>query len=131
MKNIPSHPGHAGDVQTGRVGDFDIDSISYHVTATPGMDVIRKCKANAMSNRHPVLVVPRNQVEKARAFAEVEKIDHQLTILALEDFIADNVLEISVERQTDFLSTLKDIISEYNRRIEEAETDQALRIELQ
>jgi hypothetical protein len=130
-KSIPNYPGHAGDVQTGRKGDFDVDWISYHVTTTPGPDVIRKCKANAESNRHPVLVVPRDKVDKARTIAEVEGIDKQLTILALEDFIADNVIEISIERQTDFLSTLKDIIDEYNRRVQEVENEAALRIELQ
>jgi hypothetical protein len=78
-----------------------------------------------------VLVVPRDKVEKARTIAEVEEIDKQLTILALEDFIADNVIEISVDRQTDCLSTLKDIIDEYNRRVQEVENEAALRIELQ
>jgi hypothetical protein len=128
---IPSHPGHAGDAQTGRRGDFDIDYVSYHVTATPGPDVIKKCKANTQSNRRPVLVVPRDKAEKARTLAEVEGIENELTILALEDFIAHNVIEISVERQTDFLSTLKDIIEEYNERIQEAETDASLKIEVQ
>lgn len=129
-KTIPNYPGHAGDAQTGRSGDFDIDRISYHVTTAPGPDVIRKCKANAESNRHPVLVVPRDKVEKARTIAEVEEVDKQLTILALEDFIANNVIEISVEQRTDFLSTLKDIIDEYNRRVQQVENEAALRIEL-
>jgi hypothetical protein len=128
---VPSYPGHAGDAQTGRQADFDIECVSYHVTATPGPDVIRKCKANAASNRHPVLVVPYHKVEKARTIAELEGIENELTILALEDFIAQNVIEISVQRQTDFLTTLSDIIEEYNRRIQEAETDASLKIELQ
>lgn len=130
-KVIANYPAHAGDVQTGRLADFDVDSICYHVTATPGKDIIEKCKANIQSNRHPVLVVPRDEVVNARAFAKVAGIDDLLTILALEDFIAHNVIEISVERQKDFLSTLKDIINEYNRRVAEVETDLALRIELQ
>lgn len=63
--------------------------------------------------------------------AELEGIESHLTILALEDFIAHNVIEISVEQQTDFLATLKEIIEEYNRRVEEVETDTALKIEIQ
>lgn len=131
LKQIPNYPGHAGDAQTRRRGDFDVDGISYHVTTAPGPDVIRKCKANAEANRHPVLVVPRDKVEKARTIAEVEGVDKRLTILALEDFIANNVIEISLERQTDLLSTLKEIIEEYNRRVQEVEKEAALRIELQ
>lgn len=105
--------------------------MSYHVTANPGRDVIQKCKANVESNRHAVLVVPREKEAHARALAEVEGIGNRITILVLEDFIAENVIEISTEKQTDFFATLKDIIEEYNHRIEEAETDMALKIDLQ
>ena len=31
-------PGHAGDTQTGRPSDFDVDLMSYHVTANPGRE---------------------------------------------------------------------------------------------
>ncbi|MGA3323570.1 MAG: DUF4928 family protein [Terriglobia bacterium] len=130
-KAIPNYPGHAGDAQTGRHGDFDVDLMSYHVTANPGRDVIRKCKENVESNRHAVLVVPREKEGHARALAEDEGIGSRITILTLEDFIAGNVIEISTEKQTDFFATLKDIVEEYNRRIEEAETDMALKIDLQ
>ena len=124
-------PGHAGDTQTGRHSDFDVDLMSYHVTANPGRDVIQKCKANIESNRHAVLVAPREEEGHARALAKDEGIGSRITILALEDFIAGNVIEISTENQTDFFTTLKDIVEEYNRRIEEAETDMALKIDLQ
>lgn len=129
-RDVPNHPGHAGDLQTGRTGDFEVDSISYHVTATPGRDVIEKCRANATANRHPVLVVPGEQVLKAKHLAEDEGISDRVTILGLEDFVAQNVIEISVEHGHDFYATLQQIIGEYNRRIEEAETDMALKIDL-
>lgn len=129
-RTIPNHPGHAGDAQTGRHGDFDVGSNSYHVTANPGRSVIQKCKENVEGNRHAVLVVPKDKEGHARAIAEDEGIARRITILALEDFIAENVIEISTENQTDFFATLKEIIEEYNRRIEEAETDMALKIDL-
>ena len=74
--------------------------------------------------------MPEEQVLKARALAEVEGISERVTIRALEDFVAQNVIEISVEHGNDFYATLQQIIEEYNRRIEEAETDMALKIEL-
>ena len=130
-RKIPNHPGHAGDAQTGRYGDFDVGSNSYHVTANPGKDVIRKCKENVEANRHPVLVVPKEKEAHARSIAEFEGIGNRITILALEDFIGENVIEISIENQRDFFATLREIIEEYNRRVEEAETDMALKIDLQ
>lgn len=134
-RDLPSHPGHAGDAQTGRSGDFDVDSVSYHVTANPGRDVIEKCRANAAANRQPILVVPAEQVQKAKALAEVEGIGDRVTILALEDFVAQNVIEISIQHGRDFYATLQEIIVEYNRveynrRVAEAETDMALKIDL-
>ena len=87
-------------------------------------------RANTAANRHPVLVVPGEQVLKAKHLAEGEGISDRMTILALEDFVAQNVIEISAEHGNDFYATLQQIIEEYNRRIEEAETDIALKIEL-
>jgi len=128
---IPNHPGHAADKQTGRSGDFEVGSVSYHVTATPGKDVLQKCRSNAEANKHPVLIVPTAQLSRAKILAEEEGIAPRLTLLSLEDFLAQNVIEISTQRRTDFYSTFSDIVSEYNRRIDEAETDMALKIEIQ
>ena len=129
-RKLPSHPGHAGDLQTGRAGDFDVESISYHVTANPGREVIEKCESNVAMNRHPIVVVPAERVQKAKTLAEIEGIGDRVTILALEDFVAQNVIEISTQAGRDFYGTLREIIEEYNRRIEESETDMALKIEL-
>ena len=55
---IPNNPGHAGDAQTGRSGDFPLKNISYHVTATDGKEAMERCKQNIESGVHPVLLVP-------------------------------------------------------------------------
>lgn len=130
-KKVQNYPGHAGDAQTKRSGDFEINSISYHVTANPNRGHIEKCKTNVTSNRIPVLVVPRDEVKTAQVLAKDAGIDERITILALEEFIANNVLEISVERGYGIFETLYAIIEEYNRRVEEVETDMSLKIELQ
>jgi hypothetical protein len=128
---IPNNPGHAGDVQTGRTGDFPLHNISYHVTATDGKEATERCKENVQSGVHPVLLVPKRYVEKAKVYAEIAGIQNRATILAIEDFITQNIIEMSTQQQQqDFFSTLKAIIDEYNRRLEEVETDMSLKIEL-
>ena len=129
--SIPNHPGHAGDIQTGRGGDFTVGTTCYHVTAAPGGSVVDKCAANLGAGLHPVLLVPREAVEKARHIAEDRGVDARLTIMAIEDFLALNVIEMSVGDQQRFLDTLKGIVASYNRRLEEVETDMSLRIELE
>ncbi|HEV3316594.1 MAG TPA: DUF4928 family protein [Candidatus Angelobacter sp.] len=128
---VPNFPGHAGDLQTKRSGDFDVGRISYHVTANPTRDHLRKCKDNAASNRIPVLIVPGNKVADARFYARDEGVEDRVTVLSLEDFIAQNVIEISSERDNDLFETMTSIINEYNRRIQEIETDPSLKIDVQ
>ena len=57
---VPNHPGHAGDVQTGRSGDFSIGTTCYHVTASPGRGVIEKCAENLRAGT----VDPKNRTRK-------------------------------------------------------------------
>lgn len=127
---IANHPGHAGDAQTNRPGDFMVGSTCYHVTATPGGAVIEKCSANLGSRLHPVLLVPRSQVDKARHLAEDHGISDRVTVLSIEDFIAQNIIEMAVGQQEKFVATFNDILSRYNRRLESVETDMSLKIEI-
>ena len=127
---IPNNPGHAGDTQTGRSGDFPLKDISYHVTATDGKEATERCKQNIEAGVHPILLVPRRYLENARARADVVGILPRVSILSIEDFITQNIIEMSTSQQQDFFSTLKAIIDEYNRRLEQVETDMSLKIEL-
>jgi hypothetical protein len=127
---VPNNPGHAGDAQTGRSGDFPLKDVSYHVTATDGKEATARCKENIESGVHPVLLVPRRYLENARVRADVAGIQDRVSILAIEDFITQNIIEMSTSQQQDFFSTLKAIIDQYNHRLEEVETDMSLKIEL-
>jgi hypothetical protein len=127
---IPNNPGHAADAQTRRSGDFPLQAVSYHVTATDGKEAVGRCKENIETGVHPILLVPKRYAEKANVYAEIAGIQDRVSILAIEDFITQNIIELSTHQQQDFFSTLKAIIDEYNRRLEEVETDMSLKIEL-
>lgn len=127
---VPNHPGHAGDAQTGRGGDFTIGSTCYHVTAAPGSAVVKKCAENLGAGMHPVLLVPRTELGKARHLAEDQRVAERLTIIAIEDFIALNIIEMSVGDQQQFIEKLRAIVESYNTRLEAVETDLSLKIEL-
>jgi hypothetical protein len=127
---IPNHPSHAGDVQTGRSGDFPLQGISYHVTATDGKEAVKRCKQNVGAGVHPVLLLPKRYVDRAGVYAEIAGIQSRISILAIEDFITQNIIEMSTQQQGDFFSTMKAIIDEYNRRLEQVETDLSLKIDL-
>jgi Domain of unknown function (DUF4928) len=129
-EEIPNNPGHAGDAQTGRAGDFVLASTAYHVTAAPGLPVIDKCKSNLAAGVHPFLLVPRDQVDRARHLAESQGIAERMTIAAIEEFVAQNIIELSGGDQQLFVTVLKAIIQRYNTRLEAVETDLSLKIEI-
>lgn len=129
--DVPKHPGHAADVQTRRSGDFDLGKVSYHVTSNPTRDHLQKCKDNAAANRIPVLIVPADKIERARVYADDEGVASRVTILSVEDFVAQNAIEISSEQEVAVFDIMKAIIDEYNRRVLEVEKDNSLTIEIQ
>jgi hypothetical protein len=128
---ISNFPGHTADVQTGRSGDFTVGDTVYHVTATPTPNVVQKCGENIKSGLHPVLLVPGDLVSKAKSFAEFAGLEKWLSVIAIEDFVALNIIEMATGNQAKFLEILQEIIAIYNERLEEVETDMSLKIEIQ
>jgi len=128
---VDNFPSHAADVQTGRSGDFTIGDTVYHVTASPGPSVIQKCSENIKSGLHPVILVPSVHVVRAVSFAEYEGIEKCLSVIAIENFVALNIIEMATGVQTSFFEILQEIINVYNERLEEVETDMSLKIEVQ
>ncbi len=99
---ISSHPAHAGDQQTARTGDFSIAELVYHVTATPGRNVIQKCAENLKAGAFPILLVPKSQEYKAIALAQDEGVDQEISIISIEDLVAMNIIELAIEENVDF-----------------------------
>ena len=128
--SVPNFPAHAGDRQTEREGDFTIEKLVYHVTATPSRNVLQKCAGNIKVGLHPILLIPSEQENKARVLAQDEGIDQELTIISIEDFVALNIIELATEESKDFFSVLQEIVQIYNKRLAEVETDLSLQIEV-
>lgn len=99
FKEIPisNYPAHAGDRQTARAGDFAVSSLIYHVTSAPSRNVLQKCVQNIRAGLHPVLLIPREQENKARVLAQDEGVERELIIISIEDFVALNIIELATE----------------------------------
>lgn len=128
---IPVYPGAAGDAQTGRAGDFQVETTVYHVTAAPGPSVLEKCQSNLQAGLHPVLLVPARAKAGADYLADSMGMTGRITVMAIEDFVAVNILEMSRGQRQEFIRVLSEIVDEYNRRVEQAETDKSLKIEIE
>jgi len=120
----------AGDEQTGRTADFSLREAAYHVTAAPSGSVMERCRRNLDVGLQPVLLVPRDRLERARGIASEHGIETRVTFLAIEDFLTQNILELAQEHDMPAIDMLREIIRRYNERIDAAETDRSLRIEI-
>lgn len=129
-KDVGTHSGHAGDLQTERSGDFQINKTVYHVTSTPTSAVIRKCADNRLRGLRPILITPRSSVTAAIILAKDLGVSESVSIRSLEEFIDCNVTELSDDRDGDPQTVFRSIIERYNQRIDVAESDPALRIEI-
>jgi len=127
---IANHPAHAADRQTAREGDFTISQMVYHVTANPGGDVIQKCATNVRAGKLPILLVPTEQAYRAKVLAQEHGIGKELTVLAIEDFVALNIIELAAQEDKDLFAILREIVQIYNQRLAQVETDLSLRIEV-
>lgn len=131
QKNVPAHPAFAADVQTQRTGDFVIGDMVFHVTAVPAQPVVEKCHDNLRQNLHPILVIPRDSIERAKGLASgTPDLERRISFVAIEDFIATNIIELAGVEEKPFVEIFESILMLYNERIIQSETDKSLRIDL-
>jgi hypothetical protein len=121
---------YAADMQTERTGDFIIQNSVYHVTASPADPLIYKARLNLSGGLQPIFIVPRALLLRALELATLAGIAEQVMIFGLEDFLAQNLLEMADADGIDHEAMFESIIDLYNARIAEIETDQSLQIRL-
>ncbi len=125
---VRHHPYATADTGTGRAGDFVIGDTAFHVTAAPSEAVIERCRDNLETALRPVLITFENKTPTAFALAENAGIEARIDIFDIERFLALNILERGRFRSEGRQAALDDLVDEYNRIVEENETDRSLRI---
>lgn len=119
------------DIQTGRLGDFEIGGAVFHVTKTPTPDHIKKAVANARSGRKTYILT--TAVASAEQVARENFDDNVLSrieIFALDQFIAQNLDEIAVFSKAQAVNQLQQLIERYNALVERWEGDKSLIIQM-
>lgn len=128
-QEIENYSYTTADVQLNRPGDFVVGDTVFHVTMAPARDVIEKCGRNIGDGFRCVLLVPADQQEFAARLADQE-VGGSVAVLSIEAFVGQNVEEIAGFRQSQFEITLRRLLETYNERVQEAETDPALLIDI-
>lgn len=119
----------AGDVQTGREGDFQLGDMPVHVTMRPMAAVFGKCERNTQAALRPLLLVPDQYLATARGTADLQGLTG-LGVESIESFVALNCDELAKGSRDLQPAQLRQLLTLYNSRVNAVEADKSLMIEL-
>ncbi len=117
------------DDQLGRVGDFLLHDTAFHVTVAPMNAVYEKCKRNIDIGLKVYLLVPNRSLEGARQNVELTLPD-KVAVESIESFVSQNLEELSEFSRADYISGLRRLLKTYNKRVDIAELDKSMMIEI-
>ena len=117
------------DVQLGRKGDFLIADTAFHVTVAPMPAVYDKCKANLDAGFRVYLLVPESAVIGARQNADLVAAG-KIAVEPIESFVGQNVEELSNFSHKGLLTEFLKLLEIYNERVDTAESDKSMMIEI-
>lgn len=128
--NVENYSFTTADQQTGRSGDFLVGDTVFHVTVAPAQAVIDKCAENIRHGYRAILLVLESKLVLARSYAENAGLLEKIGIHAIEEFVGQNVEEISEFKKARLAEELRRLFELYNERVAQAETDLSLLIEI-
>lgn len=127
---IENHNFTTADQQLGRKGDFEIHDSIFHVTLAPTEGLMTKMRKNLAEGYRVILIIPSGKFNAADQLAELADIKNRVDIYNVENFIAQNIDELSVFSRSVFLHKFAELLETYNRRVGAVEADKSLLIEV-
>ena len=129
-KEIENYAAVPQDQRLRREADYLVGDAAFHVSIAVTSGHLQRCAENLMRGRRPYMIVPASEVEKARAYAEDEKILGRVAIVAIESFVGLNIVEMGEFRRDKVKAEIAGLLHEYNRRVAEVEADQSVQISI-
>jgi len=112
---IEAHGAFVADGVTERQGDYQIEDVVVHVTASPGEALLRKCIDNLDQGLRPLIITTFKNVLVAETMAENKGVAGRVEVFDVEQFVASNILELSKFNAASRKVTVADLITRYNR----------------
>lgn len=126
---IDHHSSSTADIQTNRLGDFDIGNTVIHVTKTPNSAHFQKAYANAKSGRTVYILVPEIKLDTTILTNDIdESYKSKVNVYSIEQFISQNIDELAYFRKELSLIGLEEVLKIYNQLIDRYENDGSLKI---
>lgn len=117
------------DVQLGRHGDFYVGNTVFHVTVSPTPALYEKCKRNLREGLKVYLLVRDRDVIGTKQNAE-NTAPGQIAVESIEAFVSQNLDELAVFSDEGRGNEFKHLLATYNHRVDAAEMNKSLLIEV-
>ena len=127
--NIPVYGASVADAPTAREGDFPIGATIIHCTTMPIPALMEKCVKNIHDGKLPVIITTFDRVQTALSCIDDAGLNGQVETWDIQQFLSTNVFEHSIVNKLQSRITIDKLIKEYNRIIDEVETDPSLKIQ--
>jgi len=128
-ESIPAHSAYTADDQTGRRGDFNINDTVFHITVSPKDSVYEKCESDVNNGFGVYLLVPE-QVRTAAKETVENMYSNHINVKSIESFVGQNIDEIAEFSESLFNDKMKKLIKCYNERVDGAEANKSIMIEM-
>ena len=117
------------DVQSGLPGDFVVGGTAFHVTVSPMPHLYQKASANVQDGYRAYILVPERWVVGARQNAELVA-PGRISVQSIESFVSQNLDELATFAPDAPATGFRRLLDVYNARVDAAETDKSLLIEI-
>lgn len=126
---VVHHKSSTADIQTQRYGDFDIGNSVIHVTKSPNTDHFLKAYENAKAGRTTYILIPENKLGMASLTVDIDpNYTKKVNVYSIEQFISQNIDEISQFQKEISLESLNELLTVYNGLIDQYENDSSLKV---
>jgi Domain of unknown function (DUF4928) len=114
----------------GRKGDFQVNDTVIRVTTTPGKPVVDACVRNIQDGFRSLLLVPKSELVAAKIFVQRSRRPKHIWVESIEDFVGQNLAELSRFGNEDLRDNLRSLFERYNEQVAIAETRRAIAIKI-
>jgi hypothetical protein len=127
---IHHHGFSVADQSTDRKADFQVETVSIHVTTHPTEALVRKCGENIKAGLKPLIITMGDAVRPADFILKTFELNERVDVLDAAQFLTANVYERSLFNAAECKVTLAALLARYNAIVDECETNPSLRIKL-
>lgn len=127
---VENHSFTTADVQLGRHGDFQVNDTVLHVTVAPSFGHVDKCRQNLNNGFRVVMIVPQDSEAATLQLLALRDVTSRVWVARLEQFVGQNIEELSSFAQRRFSGTIRQLLETYNARVSAVEADVSLLIQI-